>query len=80
MIHFLEKKQVANTKKYDSFFSELFLFKELSENKIQAILNTIDIEICEFEPNEFIYAPNDFKTKVGFVISGELTGSSDKIT
>ncbi len=69
---------MVNTKKYDSFFSELFLFKELSENKIQAILNTIDIEICEFEPNEFIYAPNDFKTKVGFVISGECSVEKQK--
>jgi len=58
---------------YESFISELFLFKELSKCEIRRIITDNDIEVCEFDSNEKIYAPNDFKTKVGFIISGECS-------
>lgn len=61
------------SKNYESFLSELFLFKELSQNEIHRIITNNDIEVCEFDSNEKIYTPNDFKTKVGFLISGECS-------
>ena len=70
--------RTAKKKLDKSFLSELFLFKDLSDEKIELIINTIDIEVCEFESSEYIYAPDDFKSKVGFVISGECSVEREK--
>ena len=67
-----------NIKDYKAFFSELFIFRDLPEDKIREILNNIRVEIYEFEPNEDIYTPDEFESKVGFVMSGECSVEKQK--
>lgn len=65
-------------KNYTDFLLNLFLFQELPQNKIQEVLSAIDTQIFEFEANESIYSPNDFKQNVGFVICGECSVEKQK--
>ena len=67
-----------NNKNLETFISELFMFKELSDTQIQEILKNCEFEICEFEAEEKIYSPNDFKSKVGFVMNGECSVEKEK--
>lgn len=48
----------------------LFLFKNLSCERIACLADSIAPELKRFAPGETIYSPSEFKTKIGFVISG----------
>lgn len=50
-------------------YSELFLFKNLSENQINEISN-IQFNIKSFKKGEIIYCQNNFSNAIGFVIKG----------
>ena len=48
----------------------LFLFKNLSLERITALSSAITPQLKRFAPGETIYSPSEFKTKIGFVICG----------
>ena len=58
---------------YPSFLKNTFLFKNMDENDIQALLNSIDIEEKSYNRGEPIFSPDDFERKLGFVMKGECT-------
>ena len=70
--------ELIDIKDVESILSDFFIFKDLQCDKLKKISKTIEIEIFEFEANENIYTPNDFKNKVGFVISGECSVEKEK--
>ena len=56
---------------YSSFLENTFLFKGMSTDTIQELISKVQIEKRTFERNDTIYSPEQYKRKVGFVISGE---------
>ena len=69
MIHF----EVGMKFEITNFFSNVFLFKSVSKETIEEILNEVTLQIIEFKSREIIYSPNDYEEKIGFIISGECT-------
>lgn len=51
----------------------LFVFKNVTRDRIQALADSIKPEIKEFEQGELIYSPAEFSTKIGFVLNGTCT-------
>ena len=66
------------TKSCENFLCDLFLFKNLSSDEVKTITERIEFEICRFEVNEYIYSPESFKNKIGFVMSGECLVEKQK--
>ena len=69
---------LSSQKDFFEFLSETFMFKNLTDNELKSIMNSLEFEICEFEQNETIYSPDAFYKKVGFVITGECTVEKQK--
>ena len=67
----MDKKTVAKDTR--DFLSKLFLFENLSGDSLEALVSETSFEIFEYEANEKIYSPDDFESKVGFVMSGECS-------
>ena len=79
MIHFgVKMSKKVNKNNCESFLSELFLFNKLTESEVKTLLSDIEVEVFEFQQGETIYSPEDFKTKVGFIISGECSVEKEK--
>ena len=58
-------------KKYSTFFSNTFLFKGISAEDIELMLQTIKIEERTYQKGEAIYSPDRFDKKVCFIYRGE---------
>lgn len=50
--------------------SSLFLFKNVTPERIVTLLSKISPELKRFSQGECIYSPKEFSTKIGFVIKG----------
>ena len=48
----------------------LFLFKNLSYERITTLASSVAPELKRFFPGETIYSPSEFKTRIGFVVNG----------
>lgn len=58
---------------YSKFLKSTFLFKEVDERDITALLNSVSQEERSYRRAELIFSPDDFERKLGFVLSGECT-------
>ena len=56
---------------YTAFFTNTFLFKNISDEKMEAILKTIKVEERNYQKGEKIYSPDEFYRKVCFIYQGE---------
>ena len=56
-----------------TLLSNAFLFRGLSAESLESVLNSVNPEIKEFATGEDIYTPDDFESKVGLVLKGECT-------
>ena len=54
-----------------NFISTSFLFRDLSSDKADAILSTLNFSISEFKRGDLIFSPHEFEKKIGFVLEGE---------
>ena len=53
--------------------STLFLFRNVSQERIEELARGISPDIKRFSAGELIYSPDEFKYKIGFVIKGACT-------
>ena len=53
--------------------SRLFMFKNVSLDRLKVLMDEISPEIKHFTQGECIYSPKEFSTKIGFVIKGRCT-------
>lgn len=53
------------------FFSRVFLFKGISENDIEILIQDIAPEMASYKKNDDIFLPDSFEEKIGFVKTGE---------
>lgn len=58
-------------KAYSTFFANTFLFKNISTDEIESMLNTIKVEEKSYQKGESIYSPDEFDRKVCFIYHGE---------
>jgi CRP-like cAMP-binding protein len=57
-------------KSFDDVISSLFLFKNVERSAIDSLTDSLRPEFKTFDAGEVIYSPAEFKTKMGFVLSG----------
>ncbi|MBE6643904.1 MAG: Crp/Fnr family transcriptional regulator [Ruminococcaceae bacterium] len=55
------------------FLTDVFLFSNVSQEKIIEILNGITPEIKKYSRKDEIYTPHDYEHKLCFILSGECT-------
>ena len=60
-------------KSFDEAISSLFLFKNVEKTRIDELTDSLTLEIKTFSAGEMIYSPDEFKSKMGFVLSGSCT-------
>ena len=53
------------------FLSNTFLFKNVSKDKIEVILQSVKPELISYEKGATIFSPDCYDKKVGFIASGE---------
>lgn len=58
-------------KEYLDFIPALFLFKDVSEKDMEAILTEYDFSVKDFSKGDVIFSPDSFQKKIGFVMKGE---------
>lgn len=56
---------------YSSFLKNTFLFKGISEDDIDFLLNDVKTEEKTYQRTELIFSPDEFERKLGFVLRGE---------
>ena len=57
--------------RYNKFFSEVFLFSGLPEDKLRAALSECEPELRDYARGEAIYAPDNYEKEIGFIYLGE---------
>lgn len=67
MIHFIEVYMIN----LNEFFSKVFLFAGLPEEKLSAALSECEPELRSYRRGDIIYSPESFEKEIGFVYSGE---------
>ena len=49
---------------------ELFLFHDMGQSEIDTALRSVKYEVAEYRKGEFIFTPDDYSKKIGFILSG----------
>ena len=57
-------------KSFEEALSSLFLFKNVEKTRIDELTDSLTLEIKTFSAGEMIYSPDEFKSKMGFVLDG----------
>lgn len=60
-------------KKNNFKLTETFLFRGMTANDAEALIQRVTPEVVEFEKGEEIYSPAQYEKKMGFVLSGECS-------
>lgn len=55
----------------DDWVKKSFLFNGIGDNKRTQLLSIVNPEYIEYKKGEYIYSPNKFDKKIGFVVRGE---------
>ncbi len=58
-------------KNYNEYFSSVFLFASLPEDKLNAAVSECEPELRAYQKGDLIYAPENFEKEIGFVYFGE---------
>lgn len=57
--------------KYSEYFSGVFLFYALQEDKLLLALSECEPELRAYHKGDLIYSPENYEKEIGFVFSGE---------
>jgi len=64
---------LKHKKKLLEFLRTTFIFSSVKEDRLEALISSVNIECLSYQGGEIIYSPSEFDKKVGFVFSGECT-------
>ncbi len=53
------------------FISKLFPFENIDHNTLEAVLSSISYSKIDFLKGDIIYSPENFQSKIGFIVDGE---------
>lgn len=64
--------RTAKKAKYQNLLEELFLFRNVPREEVEAVYCSPDCECVEFLPGEMVFTRNQYRRSLGVVVSGEL--------
>ena len=64
--------RTAKKAKYQNLLDELFLFRNVPREEVEAVYCSPDCECVEFLPGEMVFTRNQYRRSLGVVVSGEL--------
>ena len=68
--------RTAKKAKYQNVLEELFLFRNVPKDEVEAVYSSSECECVEFFPGEMVFTRNQYRRSLGIVLSGELRAVS----